>query len=206
MTSLGEGGGFSAMTDTLTLELPPLYRTPIQTRSATVSALDADQRIIELCAVPYGVETRLSPSLVESFAARAFSNASKDPGRVKLWHGHSTVGGQIVGGAELVEDKPDGVYIRARVSHTAAGDDLLTLAHDGVLDEASVEFQPIPADMAVTRRGDDTVVRHKRARLLGVALVPHGAYGRGAVVLSVRDEATDRLREEWLAKLRCRTA
>lgn len=194
------------MAESLTTDLPPLYRTPIQTRSATVSALDADQRIVELCAVPYGVETRLSPSLVESFAARAFSNAGKDPGRVKLWHGHSTVGGQIVGSASLVDDRADGVYIRARVSQTAAGDDLLTLARDGVLDEASVEFQPIPADMQVSRRGDDTVVRHKRARLLGVALVPHGAYGRGALVLSVRDEAADRAREEWLARLRCRTA
>jgi len=194
------------MAELLTTELPPLYRTPIQTRSATVSALHPEERVIELMAVPYGVETRLSPSLVESFAPRAFANASKDAPRVKLWHGHSTMGGQIVGGAELVDDKPDGVYIRARVSHTAAGDDLLTLAHDGVLDEASVEFQPIPADMAVTRRGDDTVVRHKRARLLGVALVPHGAYGRGAVVLSVRDEGTDRLREEWLARLRLRQA
>jgi HK97 family phage prohead protease len=189
-----------------TLELPPLYRTPIQTRSATVSVLSAEERVIELVAVPYGVETRLSPSLVESFAPRAFANASKDAGRVKLWHGHSTVGGQIVGSAALVDDRQDGVFVRMRVSHTAAGDDLLTLAHDGVLDEASVEFQPIPADMAVTRRGDDTVVRHKRARLLGVALVPHGAYGRGATVLAVRDEASDKIREEWLARLRLRTA
>lgn len=194
------------MPDTLLLAPPELYRSPIQTRSATVSALHPDERMIELCAVPYGTETRLSPSLVESFQPRAFGNAAKDPGRVKLWHGHSTVGGQIVGSAASVEDRADGVYIRARVSQTAAGDDLLTLARDGVLDEASVEFQPIATDMVVTRRGDDTVVRHKRARLLGVALVPHGAYGRGAVVLSVRDEAADKLREEWLARLRCRTA
>jgi HK97 family phage prohead protease len=194
------------MSDALTLEMPAQYRAAIQTRSATVAALSADERLVELCAVPYGVETRLSPSLVESFQARAFSNAQKDPGRVKLWAGHSTVGGSPVGWAESLEDRADGVYVRMRVSHTAAGDDLLTLARDGVLDEASVEFQPIPADMQVTRRGDDTVVRHKRARLLGVALVPHGAYGRGAVVLSVRDEATDKAREEWLARLRCMTA
>jgi HK97 family phage prohead protease len=193
-----------AMSDTLTL--PPQYQTPIQTRSATVAALEVDQRLVELMAVPYGVETRLAASLVESFQARAFANAGKDPGRVKLWAGHSTVGGQPVGWAESVEDRSEGVFVRMRVSHTAAGDDLLTLARDGVLDEASVEFQPIPADMLVTRRGDDTVVRHKRARLLGVALVPHGAYGRGATVLSVRDEASAKAREEWLARLRCRTA
>ena len=188
------------------MDLPNQYLSPTQIRSATVDALDVDQRLVELRAVPYGVETRLSTRLVETFAARAFANASKDPGRVKLWLGHSTQGGQLVGSAELVEDRSDGVYIRARVSATAAGSDLLTLARDGVLDEASVEFQPIPQDMQVSRRGDDTVVRHKRARLLGVALVPHGAYGRNAVVLSVRDQDSDRKREEALAHLRALTA
>lgn len=191
-------------TDTLTP--PELYRSPIQTRSATVDALNVEERVIELRAVPYGVETRLAPGLVESFAPRAFANAGKDPARVKLWDRHSTEGGNPVGWAEAVEDRADHVYIRTRVSATAAGNDLLTLARDGVLDEASVEFQPLPDDMTVTRRGEDTVVRHRRARLLGVALVTHGAYGRGATVLSVRDELGDKLREEWLARLRCRTA
>lgn len=188
-----------------TLAIPAAYGTPVQTRAATLSALDVDERLVELRAVPYGVETRLGAGLVESFAPRAFANAGKDPARVKLWDRHSTEGGHPVGWAEAVDDRADGVYIRARVSHTAAGNDLLTLARDGVLDEASVEFQPIPDDMRVTRRGDDTVVQHRRARLLGVALVPHGAYGREAVVLSVRDERADRIREEWLARLRCRT-
>lgn len=184
------------------MDLPTQYLAPTQVRSATVEALHPDQRVVELRAVPYGVETRLSPTLVETFATRAFANASRDPGRVKLWLGHSTDRGQLVGSAELVEDKSDGVYIRARVSATGPGDELLTLARDGVLDEASIEFQPIAADMQVTRRGEDTVVRHKRARLLGVALVPHGAYGRDALVLSVRDERTDKQREEALARLR----
>ena len=185
---------------------PELYRTPVQTRSATVDALDVEERRIVLRAAPYGVETRLAPGLVESFAPHAFRNASKDPARVKLWAGHSTEGGSPVGWAEGIDDEAAGPLIRMRVSGTAAGNDLLTLARDGVLDEASVEFQPIPEDMKVTRRGDDTVVRHTRARLLGVALVTHGAYGRGAVVLSVRAELVDKAREEWIARLRCRTA
>ena len=53
------------------------------------------------------------------------------------------------------------------------------------------EWQPIPDDMQVTRRGEDTLVRHRRARLLGVALVPHGAYGQNATVLSVRFRRDD---------------
>lgn len=185
---------------------PDLYRNPVQTRSATVEALNVDERLVELLAVPYGVETRLAPHLVESFAPKAFAAAGKDAARVKLWDRHSTEGGNPVGWAEVVEDRAEGVYIRARVSHTGAGDDLLTLARDGVLDEASVEFQPIAEDMRVTRRGEDTLVMHRRARLLGVALVTHGAYGRGATVLSVRDEASVKAREEALARLRCLTA
>jgi HK97 family phage prohead protease len=177
-----------------------------QTRSATVEALDTDHRVVELRAVPYGVETRLGPRLVEVFHPRAFANAAKDPARIILYAGHSTDGGTAVGRAEVVRDDADGVFIRALVSDTAAGSDLLTLARDGVLGEASVEFQPIPDDMQVTRRGEDTLVRHRRARLLGVALVPHGAYGRNATVLSVRDEASAKARDEWLARLRCRTA
>jgi HK97 family phage prohead protease len=196
------------MTDTLTM--PELFASPVQVRSATVAELNVEQRVVELRAVPYGVETRLAPDVSELFQARAFANATKDPGRVKLWMGHSTEGGQAVGTAELVDDRPDGVYVRARVSGTAAGTDLLTLARDGVLDEASIEFQPIAPEqrdgMVVTRSGATTLVRHRRARLLGVALVTHGAYGRNATVLSVRDERSDKLREEWLARLRCRTS
>jgi HK97 family phage prohead protease len=187
------------------MELPREF-AGIQTRSATVDALDVTQRVVELRAVPYNVETRLSPHLVEAFHPRAFANAAKDPPRVKLWSGHSTAGGSPVGQAYEVEDRPDGVWVRARVSATAAGDELLTLAQDGVLDEASVEFKPIPDAMVVTRRGDDTLVRHRRAQLLGVALVPHGAYGRAAAVVAVRDEASAKIREEWLARLRSRTA
>lgn len=188
-------------------DVPALYLTPEpQTRSATVEALDTDQRVVELRAVPYGVETRLGPRLVEVFHPRAFANAAKDPARVILYSQHSTDGGVPVGRAEVVTDTADGVVIRARVSDTAAGTDLLTLARDGVLGQASVEFQPIPDDMQVTRRGEDTLVRHRRARLLGVALVPHGAYGEHATVLSVRAAASAKARDEWLARLRCRNA
>jgi HK97 family phage prohead protease len=186
--------------------MPAQFRDPVQCRSATVTALQPDERLVELRAVPYGVETRLGPRLYESFAPRAFAAASKDPARITLYAGHSTDGGTAVGRAEVVEDTADGVVIRARVSDTAAGNDLLTLARDGVLGEASIEFHPIEEDMRVTTRGDDTVVRHRRAHLLGVALVPHGAYGQAATVLRVRDATSSKERDEWLARLRCRTA
>lgn len=189
----------------MTITIPAQYET-LQTRAATVEELNTRERVIDLRAVPYGVETRLGPHLLEVFAPRAFAHATKDPKRVTLWSGHSNAGGSPVGRSEIVEDKTSGVLIRARVSETRAGDELLTLAQDGVLSEASVEFQPIREDMAVTMRGEDTLVRHRRAWLTGVALVPHGAYGEGARVLSVRDAVSSKLREEILLALRARIA
>lgn len=194
------------MPESDTIAMPTQFDAEVQVRSATVEALDTDLRVVELRAVPYGVEARLGPHLVEVFHPRAFALAAKDPARVILYAGHSTDGGQAVGRAEVLQDSAEGVFIRAVVSKTAAGDDALTLAKDGVLGQASIEFQPLKDDMQVTRRGDDTLVRHRRARLLGVALVPHGAYGSNASVLSVRDTLSDKAREEWLARLRCRTA
>jgi phage head maturation protease len=197
------------MTDTATL--PPALRGGVQYRAAEVTAFQPEERIIELRAVPYETETMLFPGLFESFQSRAFAAAGKDPARVTLYAGHSNAGGSAVGRAMEVIDHTDHVFIRARVSSTAAGDDLLTLAGDGVLGEASIEFQPIPEQMKVSNRQGkggaiETLVRHKRGHLLGVALVPHGAYGKNAPVLSVRDALSDKQREEWLARLRCRTA
>jgi HK97 family phage prohead protease len=180
--------------------------TAVQYRSATIDTLDQDERIIEMRAVPYEVETTLAPGIIEVFSRGAFARAAKDPPRVKLWAGHSTNGGRVCGQAFEVDDRPDGLYLRTRVSRTPSGDELLTLASDQVLDEASIEFNPLREGMAVTRRGEDTVVRHKRAHLRGVSLEPHGAYGRNALVMSVRDAQSDKLRDEILARLRSRTA
>lgn len=185
---------------TILVEPPAALEGP-QYRSATIDTLNPDERVILLRAVPYNVEVGIAPGVVESFAPGAFSRAVKDPARVQLWYGHSTTGGHVVGKAERVEDRQDGLYIEARVSRTGPGDELLTLASDKVLDEASVEFSPIKEGMLITRRGDVTAVRHKRAHLTGVGLVPHGAYGREALVLSVRDAVTDKRRDEALARL-----
>lgn len=154
-----------------------------------------------LRAVPYDVEAEVDRNLFESFEVGAFANAQRDPARVKLWFGHSDIGGKIVGQAAAVEDRPDGVLVRARISAIPAGDELRTLALDGVLDEASIEFRPMPRSMLVRRDGDTIHVRHKRAHLSGVALVPEGAYGRDALVLSVREYREQRDQKRRLEAL-----
>jgi HK97 family phage prohead protease len=186
------------------IEVPRLLNGP-QFRSATIEGdVNEDERVITMRAVPYDVETQIDTKLFESFEPGAFSRAAKDPARVKLWLGHSTTGGHLVGQAFEVEDRGDGVWVRARVSRTVAGDELLTLARDGVLDEASIEFNPIREAMQVERRGSLLHVRHKRGHLRGVGLVPHGAYGRHALVTSVRDDQADAIeaaRAEAIARL-----
>lgn len=173
------------------LEVPALLTGP-QYRAAQIEDIaDDTERTITMRAVPYDVETRIDAQLLESFEPGAFARAAKDPARVKLWLGHSTTGGHLVGQAFAVEDRADGVWVRAKVSRTVAGDELLTLARDGVLDEASIEFNPIREAMVLERRGSLLHVRHKRGHLRGVGLVPHGAYGRNALVTSVRDDQYD---------------
>lgn len=187
------------------IAVPSLFDGP-QVRAAELVDLDetAKERIIVMRAVPYDVETRIAEDLVESFEPAAFARAVKDPARVKLWHGHSTTGGHLVGQAFKVEDRADGAWVFTRVSKVPKGDELLTLAEDKVLDEASIEFNPIRDAMKIERRGRLLHVRHKRGHLRGVGLVPHGAYGRNALVASVRDDqdkAIEAARAEAIARL-----
>lgn len=179
---------------TATIEIPNQFEVP-QFRKAQIEQID--DWVIQLRAVPYDVEAEIDRGLFESFEPGAFAAAAKDPARVKLWFIHSNDGGRPTGQAFEIQDRSDGPLVRMRVSQTTSGAELHTLAQDGVLDEASIEFKAIPRAMTVRRRGDELHVRHRRGHLLGVALVPQGAYGRDARVLSVRD-----LREQHLEKAR----
>lgn len=174
------------------IEVPSLLEG-LQVRAAQLEDIEDNisERIIVMRAVPYDVETRIGVNVIESFEPAAFSRAVKDPARVKLWHGHSDSGGTLVGQAFKIEDRPDGPRVFTRVSKIAKGDELLTLVDDKVLDEASIEFAPIREAMTFERRGEMVHVRHRRGHLKGVGMVPHGAYGRNALVLATRDDKAD---------------
>jgi HK97 family phage prohead protease len=187
------------MTITATeLEVPQLYKG-IQHREATIEHLDPEEGTLLCRAAPYDVEAQLDHELFESFSPKTFERACKAPSRTKLWHLHN---GPLIGHALDVEDRPDGLWIRAKFSQTANAQEARELAHDGSLDQVSVSFKPMRDFMRVQRREDGLHVRHSRAGLLGVALVPHGAYDIAAYVASVRDATTSRERELRLAKLR----
>lgn len=193
-------------TAALTLaEALPRY-AEVQHRAAHVEDIDPERGTILLRAAPYDVEAQLDRELWESFAPATFARAADAPHRVKLFSGHPSMGGTIIGRGDEVDDRADGVWVRCRISNTLAGQEARELAADGTLDQCSVEFRALPDWYRVSRRRDGLHVRHARAHLLGVALVAHGAYAEGAFVASVRDAQADRAREAVIAHLRALTS
>ncbi|MGE3414189.1 MAG: HK97 family phage prohead protease [Dehalococcoidia bacterium] len=140
------------------------------------------QRIIEGIAVPYGRRQRISADLVEQFARGAFNAQIGAAHRVKFAREHPTMGGALIGRALELRDDAAGLWGAWRVSNTAAGDEALELARDGVLDELSVGFHA-----RQDRRLDDGTIERVKAHLVEVSLVMAGAYGRDALVSAVRE-------------------
>jgi HK97 family phage prohead protease len=164
----------------------------VQTRAADIEDVDADKGTILLRAAPYGVEAQIDHDLWEQFDPKTFAAAAGAPHRTKLWNLHS---GPLVGHALNIEDRDDGLWVNARFSNTPNGQEARELAADGTLDQCSVTFRPMKDWMKSEQRADGWHVRHSRAYLLGVALVPHGAYAEDAYVAAVRDADTDKARE-----------
>jgi HK97 family phage prohead protease len=170
----------------------------LQYREADIEHVDPDEGTILMRAAPYDIETQLDRELWESFAPKTFERSVGAPHRVKCWHEH---GGPLIGHAADVEDRPDGIWIKARISNTPSGQEARELARDGTLDQCSVTFRPMKDFIKVTQKRDGVHVRHSRAYLLGVALVAHGAYAEHAMIASVRSEV-DAQRDYELRKAR----
>jgi phage head maturation protease len=193
----------------MTLLLPEALRPEVQVRAATVDTFtDEGSGGFTARLVPYEVEVELFPGLREVFTRGALRGAEKDPARVKVMsEGHS---GIVIGRAIALEDRDDGMWGTFRFTGDQLAQDTrakMVGDEDGkFLDEVSVEFQQLPAHRSVTELpGGVLLVRHDRARLLGMSPVAHGAYGRKAVAVSARaaadiDEAR-RVAIEMLASL-----
>lgn len=83
-----------------------------------------------------------------------------DASRVKLLRDHDT--SKAVGKALTLESRPDGMYGVFSVARGAAGDELLSLAEDGVIDGFSIGPVMGPSGFDVDKAG----VRHVRAARL----------------------------------------
>jgi HK97 family phage prohead protease len=164
----------------------------VQCRSAAVEEVDVDAGTILVRAVPYDVEVALSSTLFEKFERGSLGRASTAPHRVKMHLQHD---GPLIGRADRIEDRDDGLWVWSKFSSTAHAQEARALAADGTLDQVSIRFRPMKGHMRVEYRGEEVHVSHSRAHLLDVDLVSHGAYSAGAYVASVRaahQRATDR--------------
>lgn len=180
-----------------------------QWRAADVEHFDPREGTVLVRAAPYNMEAQVGPQLFEQFARGTFGAAAAAPHRVKLFLTHGGPTAVPIGRATTVEDRKDGVWSQFKFSNTAAASDARELASDGTLDQVSVEFRAIEDGTGYTWRhlSDGVHVKHNRAHLLGVALVPHGAYGEGGFVAQVRSADVmagipDTMRAEVLAHLR----
>jgi HK97 family phage prohead protease len=173
-----------------------------QYRSAVIESVDRDKSELFVKAAPYNVRADIGGGIDEEFRTGTFARAAKSPERLLVWHDHR---GPMTGRGVAVEDKPDGVWVRARLASTTAAKDMVSLIDDKFLTDVSIEFNPMPEWMDVQQRGNRLEITHRRAHLLGFAVVPEGAYGSAAFVASLRDLEREREAEKarlWLEAYR----
>jgi HK97 family phage prohead protease len=114
-----------------------MIKLTAQVVSVDAAAGDQPSRTISGIAVPYGETAIVSDGTAVRFEQGALPTDGKAP---KLFMYHQS--DQPVGLVTAREDTDAGMLFTARISATAAGDEALTLALDGVLDSVSVGVNP----------------------------------------------------------------
>jgi len=131
------------------------------------------KRTISGIAVPYGVDATVTGGEKIRVEAGALPIDGKAP---KLFMYHDST--QPVGVVTERVETDEGMLFSARIAATAAGDEALTLAQEGVLDSVSVGINPTKWKMD----GDTMVV--KAAEWVELSLVPVPAFA-GALITDI---------------------
>jgi len=178
----------------------------VQHRAATIEDIDTGKSEMLVRAAPYGVPTDIGGGITEEFRPGTFARSAKAPHRLCVWNGH---GGPLIGRGLEQEERADSVWVRARLSRTQAARDALLDIEDKISDQVSVEFVPMSDHYDVTAHAGGLNVVHRRATLLGFAIVPEGAYGKHSYIVSIReDDERERQLDEarlWLEHYKRRT-
>ena len=105
--------------------------------------------------------------------------------------GQPTITRHPAGRSTRVWEDGTGAKATFRVARTAAGDDILALADDGVVRGVSVEMDPRRNVVDRVKRGGQSVNRITKAALTGASLTYRPAYGEQATVLDMRSQEED---------------
>lgn len=147
------------------------------------------QREIEGIAVPYNQPQRITHDLIEQFDPGSSRHQFGALHRVKAAYEHIPLGGKVVGNTIHMEDTSDGLFWRARISKTPAGDEMLELVKDKVLTHLSVGFRSRGRRQIRATSGEfagETIVARTKVDLFEVAVTLEGAYGELATIGGVR--------------------
>jgi HK97 family phage prohead protease len=132
------------------------------------------RRTLTGIAAPYNVVARVSDGTEIMLAPGSLPEDGKNP---KLYMYHDST--QPVGLVTARQDTPEGMLFEARISSTAAGDEALTLATDGVLDSVSVGISATEFSY-----NEDGVMVITQAEWQELSLVPQPAFA-GATIEKV---------------------
>jgi phage head maturation protease len=154
----------------------------VQDRSV-IKLRSKSKREIEMRLLPWEVPT-LTRDGPEVHLRGSFDGV--DPAEVVLQLEHED---PPAGKGIAYENRPDGPWMLFRASETQRGDDILTLAEDGVTRGVSVTFTDLPGGTEVHTRGGKRlrVVHHARLRAVSTTWRPSWAE---AAVLAVRSEGS----------------
>ena len=140
------------------------------------SAEGTDERIIEGRVIPFGITETVADRDGRGVLGKPYkesivrgATADIDPAKVKLESMEHA--GKLVGRGISAEETDEGLNMAFKVAKTAAGDELLELAREGVLTDMSASFEPISE-----RRAPGGVVERTAINIRRVAVLERGAY------------------------------
>lgn len=153
----------------------------MENRSFEIRTTDMEKREVSGMAVPYNDTIDIGGGWSERFESGAV-NLDSD---VKLFRDHK----EIIGKVTELRDEEDGLWITAKVSDTALGNETLELVKDGAIRSFSVGFVPVKDEKL-----NKTIIR-KKVDLKEVSLVAFPAYSNASVT-EVREEVKEEIKME----------
>jgi len=181
------------LSDTDDTQELPLDTADIQVRSL-------DKRELDIRMLPWNTVIETASGL-EEFKRGAFLDT--DPKTVFLMgleheahlgmgqSGQPVVTRHPVGKAITLEERDDAMYGTFRVAKTVRGDEVLSLAAEGIVTGASVEWAPLDGGSETRTHNGRRKTVHNRARLTGVSTTYRPAYATAGVVAVRSDHKED---------------